>query len=668
LLAFGADPTGTNDSLSAFSAATKAAATAHKGIYAPSGNYQLSGPYVMTQDVPIHGDGRKTILSGLASDYVIKAIDIDAPQIAHLTLQSKGGGLLLKESHRALVEDVFVPRGVAGIAFNNIGSIAVRFVNCTQTTNGYQISPNGAIPTYGYLGQDGPTYPINSTILYHFVTEGATMCGICSSTAQFGQGYFTISGGIAEGTSAGYNLNISGSQSVTIHGLHMEAGHGAGPAGMRNKDWIINKSAQISIYGEQIGNGYINNSSLTRLDSVLVPQLDIDAASTDTHITGCELEWNNGYFMDLGINTVVEGSTYPYNSYARVGNKAGLGRNVLNPNGDLERWTGSPLHPDGFYAYGGATIVPISIHRSGSYGVRITAVGTAQYQGLGFDLGGPWATNPTVNQDFVSVGYWLYTSSTLTKNPGVFADMQGYSKVSNLQEAAASIPISTWVHFCRSVNVVSNTTIVITPAISPTGGETIIVDDIEISRGRACSAGMDYAANQATQYYLSGRRITSASGAPTNGDWRAGDMVLNSSPTAGNAWGWIAIVSGTPGTWMALLPPALWSSVNLTHSQSPYSIPGYDTLTMAGTNSLFTCNASAGAVTINLPSAGQSSTTGVEWEFIKTDSTANPCTIQVGGRDFLNGSVGGSYSLIAPYKTAHIRQGGPNYFWVVANN
>jgi parallel beta-helix repeat protein len=39
------------------------------------------------------------------------------------------------------------------------------------------------------------------------------------------------------------------------------------------------------------------------------------------------------------------------------------------------------------------------------------------------------------------------------------------------------------------------------------------------------------------------------SAAPTTGTWAVGDMVYNSTPTAGSYLGWVCITAGTPGTW-----------------------------------------------------------------------------------------------------------------------
>ena len=50
---------------------------------------------------------------------------------------------------------------------------------------------------------------------------------------------------------------------------------------------------------------------------------------------------------------------------------------------------------------------------------------------------------------------------------------------------------------------------------------------------------------------LNPNRITLGSAAPTVGDWKTGDIVINSAPTAGSADFWQCTAGGTPGTWLA---------------------------------------------------------------------------------------------------------------------
>lgn len=49
-------------------------------------------------------------------------------------------------------------------------------------------------------------------------------------------------------------------------------------------------------------------------------------------------------------------------------------------------------------------------------------------------------------------------------------------------------------------------------------------------------------------FHYSHERIVGSS-APTAGDWELGDVIYNTSPTAGGDIGWVCTAAGTPGTW-----------------------------------------------------------------------------------------------------------------------
>jgi hypothetical protein len=40
--------------------------------------------------------------------------------------------------------------------------------------------------------------------------------------------------------------------------------------------------------------------------------------------------------------------------------------------------------------------------------------------------------------------------------------------------------------------------------------------------------------------------------APTTGTWKQGDIVVNTTPSAGGTPGWVCTTAGTPGTWKAM--------------------------------------------------------------------------------------------------------------------
>jgi hypothetical protein len=139
--------------------------------------------------------------------------------------------------------------------------------------------------------------------------------------------------------------------------------------------------------------------------------------------------------------------------------------------------------------------------------------------------------------------------AALSLNPGFFVQVgsPGYSE-QVFYEQTNNMNVGTWYHFCRTSPNNGNDQVVFTPGASPSGGEQIDIDDVEISRGVVCGLS-DAAANWNSEYYIAGRRVMSGAAVPSSGGFLAGDVILNSSPVAGGVFGWINSASGSPGTW-----------------------------------------------------------------------------------------------------------------------
>jgi hypothetical protein len=56
-----------------------------------------------------------------------------------------------------------------------------------------------------------------------------------------------------------------------------------------------------------------------------------------------------------------------------------------------------------------------------------------------------------------------------------------------------------------------------------------------------------YDPNKVVVYEITGSKDTAA---PTAGTWKRGDIVYNSTPSAGSVMGWVCVTAGTPGTWV----------------------------------------------------------------------------------------------------------------------
>lgn len=128
-----------------------------------------------------------------------------------------------------------------------------------------------------------------------------------------------------------------------------------------------------------------------------------------------------------------------------------------------------------------------------------------------------------------------------------------------------------------------------------------------------------------------------------------GTVTVTGSPASGNLAlfsGGTSITNGnlsgdvlTVNTLAASVKQAHWNETAITNASSPY--------TVLATDVVITCNATAGAVTINLPAATGS---GDYLIIKKTDSSANVCTPTRNGSDTIDGAT--SYSLSSQYSAS----------------
>jgi hypothetical protein len=97
----------------------------------------------------------------------------------------------------------------------------------------------------------------------------------------------------------------------------------------------------------------------------------------------------------------------------------------------------------------------------------------------------------------------------------------------------------------------------------------------------------------------------------------------------------------TSGSLATLVKQAHWTDTAITNASSPYTVLAADTI--------ITCDATAGAVVINLPAA---TATGRQITFKKIDSTANACTPTRAGSDLIDGAT--SFGMTVQYAAATV--------------
>jgi hypothetical protein len=121
----------------------------------------------------------------------------------------------------------------------------------------------------------------------------------------------------------------------------------------------------------------------------------------------------------------------------------------------------------------------------------------------------------------------------------------------------------------------------------------------------------------------------------------------------------IGATAGTNG----ILSSAAKSTLDVLGSFSAAIVSKTATYTATISDHTILCNATTGAITINLPTAV--GIAGREYVIKKTDSSVNAVTVDGSGSETIDGAL--TYSLALQYKYVRIQTDGANWF-VVGNN
>ena len=102
---------------------------------------------------------------------------------------------------------------------------------------------------------------------------------------------------------------------------------------------------------------------------------------------------------------------------------------------------------------------------------------------------------------------------------------------------------------CDNINVTNNRIAVTSGFYGILLNPSATAADIYIGQNKITGqAGPEvYDPNSVVVYEITGSKATAA---PTTGTWKRGDIVYNSTPSAGGVFGWVCIAAGTPGTWV----------------------------------------------------------------------------------------------------------------------
>lgn len=102
---------------------------------------------------------------------------------------------------------------------------------------------------------------------------------------------------------------------------------------------------------------------------------------------------------------------------------------------------------------------------------------------------------------------------------------------------------------CENINVTNNRIAVTSGFYGILLNPAATVDGVYIGQNKISgqSGPEVYDPNNEVIYLITGSKATAA---PTTGTWKRGDIVYNSTPSAGSIMGWVCVTAGTPGTWV----------------------------------------------------------------------------------------------------------------------
>lgn len=216
---------------------------------------------------------------------------------------------------------------------------------------------------------------------------------------------------------------------------------------------------------------------------------------------------------------------------------------MLTYNGNFTSWANSSS-PKEFYAFGGATIARTTDEYSGAYGCEITAVGATSVQGLACDLD----RFEMGEENWVTVCAKIKRPATNAGDIKIIANV-GFDRVGTVFQE--ELPDDEYILVSRSFNIgdTAGAYIVICPASSPSGGESIKVDEVVIMTGKQGPTGFIGKASPHVSLYdeqagSSREMITfsyASSGPPSSGAYVKGDRVYI-PPVASGAEGYVALL------------------------------------------------------------------------------------------------------------------------------
>lgn len=573
-LRYGAVGDGVTDDTAAIQMAIDVAELGGPSAYLPDTPvYYLVSSSLVT-DLPCQIIGESTWGASLRGSVNGPVIRVDAggnkSSIARLNIlnehASNAIGIQWNGAHRSNCQDVTMAGGWAeaaavSIGFDNQGSQQLYLNNCWVTSNGTpKYSGLFEVPNIAFNFVDvGGALTVNASTLEHCHAAGCDTYGIYidgSASAGAVHAFVNIKASVAQG--CGINLKIIDAQRCTIN-LHTEAAQGS------NNDVELSDVHHSTFYGcgltklkltdcsvnvflggttadfEMAGNTVLNTFIGMALDKNLIK---LDLYSSGSFHTNRFI--NCGYTLHSGGGSI----NHPDSNSESF---------VLNYNGYFQYWNSGNTVPLGYAAHDAATLSRSVVDPvTGTYHCRVTSTGGASlfFPGLEFDLtdyhrtviprAGDISPANSVTQITITCMIKRPPGQTTVPRIGVY---QGFYVWYALN--SGDIIDDEWQKFSISIPSGSNATqVVVSVGQDAANTEFIDVDCVTIAVGTQAPQVYQPAPFEAPKLLsIEGKRQFRGTAAPVAGDYVAGDIVWDDTPSASGFMGWVCTAAGAPGTW-----------------------------------------------------------------------------------------------------------------------
>lgn len=181
----------------------------------------------------------------------------------------------------------------------------------------------------------------------------------------------------------------------------------------------------------------------------------------------------------------------------------------------------------------------------------VSGITTLPTAGATYTVGGVtytvvWATSTTI---MATGGIPTSSSGTLSKATGTGDASIAFSAINGRQIVELNGSTSTQLlTFTPTTDFNGSVSAVVLYMVDNDGGALDGSDWAKVGRPALSLQGIDVVGSSLNLNPVS---ISLGTAAPTTGDWKVGDLVLNSAPASGSASYWQCSASGTPGTWKA---------------------------------------------------------------------------------------------------------------------